>query len=617
MRFAKHAESPFVRHETNSSTPSPASAAIRRFEWAHVEIPIVVGVTGHRDIREEDKEKLQQKIRDILTDLGNRYPATPIVLLSALAEGADRLAARAALSVETRVQLFVPLPLPRHLYERDFCHLSYHDTKQSLLEFRELIRQADGSFELPLAEGNTLEGLAEDAGMRDHQYDMVGRYISQESQILIALWDGLETGLVGGTSSVVRYQTEGVPSSNPFVLDTPEGFPAYHILTPRRSCPYPEGELFGLRKIYPTSFQGDARKAKRYYHRMFSRIDEFNRRLVYRDHKSHEGAARSKKRLLRNVRGADFGAAPNVVLDRYAMADALAIRLREKMVSTERLLHALVFFAFLFFALFAHISPRTDWLLVASVCLSVGAVICFYAGRDSDTNYEDYRAMAEGLRVKFFWRVSGIADSVSDHYLGKQRTELDWIRNALRGWEVLEDSYIGAKASLGMDPMNRILMVRKYWIEDQQRYFNDAAHREERTAENLDHLASFPLVAATIPVILLLFPSLIGRIFFPLSQPQLVEWLESILIVLIEVMLAGSALLHHYNNRMAHKDHAKQYRRMAAVFTRALHLISPKLPLECPEDAQSYFRRIGKEALAENGDWVLLHRERPLEVPHP
>jgi hypothetical protein len=441
---------------------------------------------------------------------------------------------------------------------------------------------------------------------------MVGRYISQESQILIALWDGLETGLVGGTSSVVRYQTEGVPSSNPFVLDTPEGFPAYHILTPRRSCPYPEGELFGLRKIYPTSFQGDASKAKRYYHRMFSRIDEFNRRLVYRDRKSHEGAARSKKRLLRNVRGADFGAAPNVVLDRYAMADALAIGLREKMVNTERLLHALVFFAFMFFALFAHISPRTNLLLLASICLSAGAIIYFYAGRDSDTNYEDYRAMAEGLRVKFFWRVSGIADSVSDHYLGKQRTELDWIRNALRGWEVLEDSYINAKASLGLDPMNRILLVRKYWIEDQQRYFNDAARREERTARKLDHLASLPLVAATIPVILLLVPSLIGRIFFPLS-----EWLDSILIVLIEVLLSASALIHHYNNRMAHKDHAKQYRRMAAVFTRALHLIPEKLPLECPEEAQSYFRRIGKEALAENGDWVLLHRERPLEVPHP
>jgi hypothetical protein len=25
---------------------------------------------------------------------------------------------------------------------------------------------------------------------------------------------------------------------------------------------------------------------------------------------------------------------------------------------------------------------------------------------------------------------------------------------------------------------------------------------------------------------------------------------------------------------------------------------------------------LGKEALSENGDWILLHRDRPLDVPH-
>jgi hypothetical protein len=27
-------------------------------------------------------------------------------------------------------------------------------------------------------------------------------------------------------------------------------------------------------------------------------------------------------------------------------------------------------------------------------------------------------------------------------------------------------------------------------------------------------------------------------------------------------------------------------------------------------------RELGEEALAENGDWVLIHREREVEVPH-
>jgi hypothetical protein len=99
--------------------------------------------------------------------------------------------------------------------------------------------------------------------------------------------------------------------------------------------------------------------------------------------------------------------------------------------------------------------------------------------------------------------------------------------------------------------------------------------------------------------------------------PALTEWGESILIISIDAILAGAAMVHHYNYVMAHTEHAKQYRRMAAVFTRVLSLIPQKLPLKHPEDARSYLRRIGKEALTENADWVLLHRERPLEVPRP
>lgn len=35
------------------------------------------------------------------------------------------------------------------------------------------------------------------------------------------------------------------------------------------------------------------------------------------------------------------------------------------------------------------------------------------------------------------------------------------------------------------------------------------------------------------------------------------------------------------------------------------------------QGVQHLIAALGKEALVENGDWVLLHRERPLEVPHP
>ena len=53
----------------------------------------------------------------------------------------------------------------------------------------------------------------------------------------------------------------------------------------------------------------------------------------------------------------------------------------------------------------------------------------------------------------------------------------------------------------------------------------------------------------------------------------------------------------------------------------AKHNVLPKHPQPSLETgdhhhASELLRELGEEALEENGDCVLLHRERPLEVPH-
>src|SRR5882724_11887194 len=79
---------------------------------------LVLGVTGHRDIRPEDTRKLEATFRKSIRDLQDSYPSTPLSLITALADGADRLAAHVA--IEMGIRLIVPLPLPRDEYERDF-----------------------------------------------------------------------------------------------------------------------------------------------------------------------------------------------------------------------------------------------------------------------------------------------------------------------------------------------------------------------------------------------------------------------------------------------------------------------------------------------------------------
>src|SRR5207253_77201 len=75
------------------------------------------------------------------------------------------------------------------------------------------------------------------------------------------------------------------------------------------------------------------------------------------------------------------------------------------------------------------------------------------------------------------------------------------------------------------------------------------------------------------------------------------------------------ALLHGYAEKQALSEHVKQYDRMSVLFANAKQRLGEALQGERLHEARLLLRELGREALAENGDWVLLHRQRPLEIP--
>jgi len=606
--------------QTNLCEPNSAGV-----DLSQVLAPLVIGITGHRDIREQDREALKGAIKSILMNLKKKkkYSSTPLVLLSALAEGADRLAAEVALSEKVKDQLlvrqlFVPLPMPQAAYEEDF-------EGDSLREFRILLDQAQGSLERPFVGKNTEASIKGENPQRDLQYESVGKYIVEKSQILIALWDGEDTGLVGGTAAVVKFQKEGLPLTEPCSFEAMEGFPVYHVLTPRVKNPNPVGTHFQLEVRYPDSFRGKEEaaekykeRARKYYHQMFSRINEFNRYASHPDSTLCSEVKKSKGYLLKDLNEDQFSEQQRIEINRYALADALALRFQNKKIFTDRLMHGTIFLAFLAFVFFAHLSQNPLFLTVSLALVVFGLVWgAVFRMKDGDTKPEDYRAMAEGLRVRFFWRLVGLQDFVTDHYLGKQRSELDWIRCGFRGWDAHSDFEDHVPPA---NLLERIKLVHEYWVEDQKDYFHRAKRREERRLESIEFwggiLASFALfvgVAMLVLVFIQALPQILSGHMLGNYEYEWTGWR----IILIEGALAGAALLHNYGTRTARREHAKQYARMEGVFSRAAETIGARLKAEDSEIALCCIKKLGKEALTENGDWVLLHRERPLDVPHP
>lgn len=590
------------KHEHASHHKPSAGAA------TSARVPLVVGVTGHRDIPESAIPGLHAKIKSLLLDLKSRYRATPVILLSALAEGADQLAARVAVSEEVDIPLFVALPMAREIYEHDFAG-------HALASFRELASKASTLIEVPLVPGNTRDSISRQGPERDLQYESVGKYIVEKSQILIALWDGTDNHLRAGTASVVRFQREGIPSPDPCALEPPECFPVYHLLTPRKKNPHPAGDA--VQWLYPSVFGDNETKAREYFERILSQIDEFNSQVVNPDAALRSAMQQSKKYLTGDCHEDEFAARCSAELERYVIADALALRFQGERIRAQKLLHVSVFLSFLFFVFFADIKGhREEFLLISSIFLACAYFLNkWFKDSHRDTKYEEYRALAEGLRVEVFWRMAGILDSVADYYLWKQRTELDWIRTVFRGWRATSGIAPGAASHADLKDVER---VRKYWVEDQGRYFVRASKREEARRGKIERVEGFYALWALTLTVLSLAGFLIVGLFLERKGISLREsrWID-LAIILVDLILAGAALLHHFGDRMAYSEHAKQYSRMGMVFSRASVNLEGLIANNDAAGAIKCLKKLGREALEENGDWVLLHRERPLEMPHP
>jgi hypothetical protein len=150
---------------------------------------LIVGVTGHRPNRlgDADGDFLRNRIASVLRALGDSRTGDSKTLLSALAEGADRIVAREALNLGFRLEAVLPLGQPE--YEKDFR------SDESLAEFRELLARSDAVYELS-GSGATRES-------RDSAYDGVGRGILERADALVAVWDGRPARGEGGTAEVL------------------------------------------------------------------------------------------------------------------------------------------------------------------------------------------------------------------------------------------------------------------------------------------------------------------------------------------------------------------------------------------------------------------------------
>jgi hypothetical protein len=563
-------------------------------------IPLVVAVTGHRDLVPAEIPGIRERVRAFLGELRDAYPDRSIAVMSPLAEGADRLVAEESLALG--VPLTVLLPMDREAYLADFA------TPASRAHFEKLCAAAVDVFELPLTPGNTPALIRDDPTNRARQYAQAGVFLCAHCHILLALWDGKPSDQLGGTSQVVRFHHDDVmPGYTPrsiasrFTLTNDESDLVFHVVCSRdRPDGAPAKGLVPLETLWFTTDERNprTREMPERYRRVFGRAHEFSQDVL-----AHAaGIEQGKYPLLTAEQSATMAPGLRDIDQVFCAADWLAIHYQKRVLLTLRVTHVCVLLTGFAYMSYTDFSSQRYFLFVVLALMLFASAVAWLAARGAwHRKYLDYRTLAEGLRVQFYWAAAGVTSGnvtkfAHDNFLQMQDPELGWIRNVMR--------VAGTESDVrpSNDPGALQFAIRE-WIGDgkggQLGYYSRTAARRVRKHVGTQRLGKLGLWGSAATLAILMF---VGA-----GVPEVVR---VPLVYLMGAVLLTVGVRQSYAKSTAESELIKQYDFMHRIFQNA------KRRLEAAEsdgERRRILKALGDAALDEHAQWILLHRERSVD----
>jgi hypothetical protein len=639
-------------------------------------MPLVIGVTGHRDLREQDITQLEHEVGAIISRLRLDYIGeaneTPIILISALAEGADRVVARVALKMG--VKLIAPLPLPIAEYRHDF---EPGLNPNAANEFDFLLSQACSVPIMPFTANNSLEAVRNNADKRAEQYRAVGLFIVKYCNVLLALWDGDEADIpVGGTTEVVSFKREGIPltvsGSAHASLDGSEIGPVIHVVTPRKKS----GNQISDVVVFPWGVDIIRRHRGSHFRQILNGIAVFSASLFAYEKNSSEFILPPPERrdLQRwetfnslisltcefNNEAATLEATPGGSVDTlrsidslfempdedhvdsgarqysliaashlshlFGVADTLANNRHVQFRNDWKFLLILSFIAFVFYALFSHVGWASNWLL-GGYAFAVGIIFYVFVRahlRRDQERFLDYRALAEALRVAVYWNILGMDRNNTgerDKADESLRAEINTIGTLASRYPIKQPSELAwikvCLRTLDLWP-NIKPNFAEYKINPDAYNFvrrfwvcGQLLYFERQGTKhnrNAEFLEGWALIVLFFTPFFLV-PLLISAIG---DGKYLGLRLHDAFLISIGLLPGLAATLSSYSERLALKAQARQYDRMRMLFERAYSLLPDTVDATSESDVRSLYRELGAEAMKENADWVAIYRQRPI-----
>ncbi len=241
-------------------------------------------------------------------------------------------------------------------------------------------------------------------------------------------------------------------------------------------------------------------------------------------------------------------------------------------------------------------------LLAFLAFFGIAATTQFFAKRGGwHRKYLDYRTLAEGLRVQFYWSVAGVTSThkwkfAHDSYLQSQNPEFGWIRNIMRIAGMRSDAHPSITE-------NGLEFTLDEWVGGPDRgqlaYFRRKAHERIKRFALTERLGNLSLITSVITVFV-----------FLLAESALNDLSADLLRVIMGSTLLLYGVREGYTYATATKELIKQYEFMFRIFDNAHRRL---MTAQTQDEKRQILSTLGQSALDEHSDWILMHRERSLD----
>lgn len=532
-----------------------------------MKIPIIVGVTGHRNLRKEDLEPLRNAVRTELQRFKTWYPNSPLSMTNSLAAGADQLCAEIA--IELNIPVIVPLPMSIVSYRKDF-------EGKDLDKFNRLLEQSEETFIAPYVENSQ-------ALTREYFYRQAGLYIIRNCHVLLALWDGFpEKTSECGTAALVDLRINPNYIENDPILKPITGGAVLQIVTPRESQP-PLPDCYSVKII---------EKSKGNLHEILKKTEEFNTDIglspISSDNKWAEDSILNKMSINeRHLR------------DLYVASDQLSIHFRDKYLKHLKYLSFCSVALVVSFLLYDELESDLFLMIYGIMMLAAFAIYVVSKRNRYHAKYLSYRTLAETARVWVFLLLMQLEENLSVGFSWVQ--DGTWIKQAVAALKIGGDTHEAVD----------IQKIKTIWIDDQLNYYR-AAVTKTKKAELLNTNITRTMIMASMALFLMVIVLEFGfKHIVLISIP--IESIRSLLLIhesqglivrgLLKILLglvsATTVFLSNYYGKLSLQSKLAEYEKMAAIYS------SAKIRFENSEiDKRKLLLELAREEMVENGNWL-------------